>query len=238
MDFEFLRRFDGTESNTVFCTWTGGNAMSQIRFRCFLSIIQATNCPVAYLHGRNMATWQHPEHPFHPAFQYLSATHKADYLRCYLMHHYGGGYTDIKLTRKDWSVFFTALRSTQKLALGYTEIGPEGVAAIGGEVEEMLKREYQHLIGLGAYIFRRGTELTHEWYEQVNRLLDAKLPLLAKNPAQHPRDVAGALFEDGSRSAYPLQWSELLGNILHPTIYKYKDNILHADIAPDFTNYR
>lgn len=40
--------------------------------------------------------------PLHEAFSYLSLTHKADYLRCYFMHYFGGGYTDIKAHFKSW----------------------------------------------------------------------------------------------------------------------------------------
>lgn len=136
MDGDFLSGFDGVRSSVVFCTWTGNNAMSSNRTQSFLSIMQWLNCPVIYLNPRNIRQWQHPEHPFHPAFDYLSATHKADYLRCYLMHHYGGGYTDIKPTQKDWSGFFSSMRGADKLALGYTEIGPHGVAPVGGPLEE------------------------------------------------------------------------------------------------------
>lgn len=34
--------------------------------------------------------------PLHPSYSFLSGVHRSDYLRCYLMHHYGGGYSDIK----------------------------------------------------------------------------------------------------------------------------------------------
>ena len=36
------------------------------------------------------------DQPVHPAFQYLSSVHKSDYLRQYIMHYYGGSYTDLK----------------------------------------------------------------------------------------------------------------------------------------------
>ena len=212
--------------------------MSANRTQSFLSILQWVNCPVVYLNARNLRQWQHPEHPFHPAFDFLSATHKSDYLRGYLMHHYGGGYTDIKPTHKDWSPFFSALRATDKLALGYTEIGPEGVAPVGGELEQQLRAEYRRLVGLCAFIFRRRSVLTAQWYAATAALLDAKLDLLRQNPATHPQEFQGVRFDDGSVSAYPVAWTELLGNIFHPLVWRHRDSILHADIAPRFENYR
>jgi hypothetical protein len=47
-----------------------------------------------------------PDHPLHPAYKFLSAAHKADYLRCYLMHFYGGGYSDIKHLHFDFQPYF------------------------------------------------------------------------------------------------------------------------------------
>lgn len=40
------------------------------------------------------------EKPFHPALKYLAPNHKIDYLHAYFMHHYGGGYLEIR-PRKD-----------------------------------------------------------------------------------------------------------------------------------------
>ena len=42
------------------------------------------------------------EHPLHQSFNYLSETHKADYLRTYFMRFHGGGYSDIKKTSGSW----------------------------------------------------------------------------------------------------------------------------------------
>merc|ERR1719359_2493039 len=44
------------------------------------------------------------EEPFHDAFYHLSPNHKLDYLHAYFMHHYGGGYLEIK-KRKDNSTW-------------------------------------------------------------------------------------------------------------------------------------
>merc|ERR1719454_54649 len=46
--------------------------------------------------------------PFHKALNYLSPNHKADYLHAYFMHHYGGGYMELreKMNNKTWEDAF------------------------------------------------------------------------------------------------------------------------------------
>lgn len=212
--------------------------MSTARIQALFSIFNQVECPVAFLNSQTYRAWQLDDAPFHPAFEFLSETHKSDYLRVYLMHHHGGGYSDIKLTARSWRPHFDALLRSDKWCLGYTEIGPHGVAPVGGTLQQELASNYQHLIGLCAFIFRKRTPLTQAWMDQTHALLDARHDSLRRHPARHPQDRAGGQFEDGSMSAYPLQWTELLGNIFHPLIYRFRDRVLHADIAPSFQNYR
>ena len=53
-------------------------------------------CNIIFINKDNLKNYILKEHPLHKGFKYLSSIHQADYMRCYLMHHYGGGYTDIK----------------------------------------------------------------------------------------------------------------------------------------------
>jgi hypothetical protein len=230
--------FDGLRGNVVFCSWTGANAMSPQRSECLLSIYSEVGCPVLFLTPRNIPLWQVPEQPFHPAYEFLSATQKADYLRCYLMHHFGGGHTDIKRTRRPWNEHFAALRRTPRcFGAGYTEIGPHGVAPVGGALEAEMRANHQSLIGNCAFIFRRKSEFTYEWFGRTTRMLDEHLPLLREHPAQHPQDHAGVTLPDCSLSAYPLAWTAFC-NIFHTLAYELHDHLLHLDLAPDFAGYR
>lgn len=226
------------QSRTVFCVWSGVNAMSTNRIQALFSIFNHTACPVAYLNHVTMPGWVKDDYPLHPAFPLLSETHKADYLRVYLMHHYGGGYTDVKLTHKSWRPFFDAFMASKKLCAGYTEISPRGVAAVGGDLENVLRENYQSLIGLCAFIFRPQTELTQQWMNRTDALLDEKHAALRAHPARFPQDQYGLPFSDGSRSEYPLRWTELLGNIFHPLIYEFRNDVLHLPMQPEFQNYR
>jgi len=178
-----------------------------------------------------------PDFPLHPAFSYLSSTHKSDYLRCYLMHHYGGGYTDIKPTTKKWGTFFDQLEGSDKLALGYTEL-PHGIPHVAGEFGDLLRKSHGELIGLCAFIFRKDTPLTQRWLEQTERVLDTKLAALEQHPAQHPQDQTGVVLPNGEKSKYPLRWAELLGEIFHPLIFASREKLLRAPIEPIFGGYR
>jgi hypothetical protein len=231
--------YDGLSGDVIFCAWTGHNPLSSQRAESLLSIYRETCCPVLLLTPANLGEWQLADSPFHPAFRFLSETHKADYLRCYFMHHFGGGYTDLKATRHSWKALFAKLRaSPHAIGLGYPESSPHDVAPVGEPLESELRKNYQKLIGNCAYIFRRNTDFTTQWIARTHRLLDAKLEALTQHPAQHPLDQRGVILPDGSLSLYPIKWTEMLGDIFHPLVYEYSGVILHADIAPSFVNYR
>ncbi|MBB6250370.1 hypothetical protein [Nitrospirillum iridis] len=228
---------DALENRTLFCLWTGHEEMSDDRLRALWTIFRNTGCAVAFVNRDTLADWVKPDFPLHPAWPHLSATHKADYLRCYLMHHYGGGYTDIKATTKKWVPFFQQLAQSDALALGYQEL-PNGVAPITGELGDLLRASHADLIGLCAFIFRKGTPLTSSWLARTDALLDEKLDELRRHPAIHPLDRKGILLPDGTPSPYPLKWTELLGDIFHPLVYEFRERILQAPIAPSFASYR
>lgn len=222
----------------IYSAWMGPGPMSTNRSIALLSIITNTGCLHGHVNFLNLNNWIHPDYPIHPAFQYLSAVHQCDYLRCYLLHVYGGGYADIKNTSIDWSEYFDLLNQSDAFGLGYTEIGPHGVACVGGDLEVEMKENYQKIIGVCAMIFKPQTEFTTEWFGILNSLLDSKKDSLQQNPARHPQDRHGAEFTDGTVSSYPLAWTEVGGNIFHPLAYKFNKKILHAPISPSFSNYR
>jgi hypothetical protein len=222
----------------VFSAWMGPGPMSENRADALLSIIKNNGCLNAHITSETLKYWVKPGYPLPILFDSLSAVHKCDYLRCYLLHFYGVGYTDIKPTDKNWNGFFELLEKSDAYGIGYTEIGPQGVAQVGGELEEEMKINYKNLIGLCSMIFRPDTEFTRTWYVKINELLKSKAEQLNKNPARHPQDHFGANFADGSTSAYPFGWTEVGGDIFHPLAFKFHQKIIHADMAPGFQNYR
>jgi len=234
---DFLRTFDGLKSNTIFCMWTGDNPMSAQRIQALWSIYNNTGCPVSLINQNNLHHWVHPDHPLHPAYPYLSATHKSDYLRVYFMHHYGGGYTDIKHTTSPWLNFFEKLRTSNAFALGYQELS-HGLPHVSGPLAQEIISKHFELIGLCSFIFKKNTSFTSEWITKTNQLLDHKFNLLKSNPARHPQDQFGFIFSENDISHYPLRWAELLGEIFHILLYHNRFSILIDNIQPSFFNYR
>jgi hypothetical protein len=229
---------DGLQANIIFCLWTGEELMSENRLKALWSIFKNTGRPVVFLTHTTLRDWVLEDYPLHEAYEYLSSTHKADYLRCYLMHHYGGGYTDIKHTEKAWASFFSKLAfSEEHIALGYPEIA-EGIPHIEGEFGDLLREHHTELIGMCSFIFKKGTMLTSEWLSATDKLLSEKLHLLKSNPGKHALDQLGILLPDGEISRYPLKWAELLGEILHPLLFKYRHSIMKESINPKFSGYR
>ena len=222
----------------IYSGWMGPGPMTPPREAALLSMVRASGCAQAHITAETLAHWIDPAFPLHPGFQYLSAVHKCDYLRCYTMHVYGGGYADVKHTTKNWRPFFNAVQESAAFGIGYTEVSAHGVARVGGTLEVEMQANYSKLIGLCAMIFKRQTIFTKEWYQTLLELLNSNIDVLVANPARHPQDRLGANFTDGSVSAYPFTWTAVGGDIFHPLVYKYADDILHGDMAPSFENYR
>jgi hypothetical protein len=234
---QFYNDFDGVKNRSIFCMWTGKNPMSANRIQALWSIYNNVGCPVIFVTNNNLRNWIHPDFPLHDGFEFLSETHKSDYLRCYFMHHYGGGYTDIKQTTRSWGIFFDKLNDSEALALGYEEL-EYGIPHINTELGDEIRKNYRDVIGLCAFIFKKNSSITSEWYSSTIDFLDSKLGDLKDNPARHPQDQKSMLFDNGDISQYPLEWAELLGEIFHPIIYRNRGLLIKGEIAPIFSGYR
>jgi hypothetical protein len=241
----------------IYCFWTGNNPMSSQRKRC-LDTMSRSGCKVVLITPKNLYEYVLTKHPLHPAYEYLSLTHKADYLRCYFMHHYGGGYSDIKETSASWESAFDDMDNNKVFINGYQEIGPEGVAKANGLLYNELARNYKSLIGLGCFICKPYTPITSEWIDSLHARLDVQYEVLKTNPATYPQDHKNVVLDYGlhkyqvllikiynklfrknyRRSKYPLGWSEILSEIFHPICLKYKDNIKQTVPRPLFVGYR
>ena len=218
----------------IFCLWTGENAMSSDRLNAFNSI-KNTGLQVIFIDRLNLNDWILEDYQLHSAFKYLSAVHKADYLRCYLMHHYGGGYTDIKVTIEPWISHFNELMSSEHLLCGYKEKSVIDTARGRGIVKDIwLAINYRRLVGNGAYICKPNTVFTKAWMNKVNSILDIKLELLARFPARHLRDFHHKKLNNNTISRYPLRWTEICGEVFHPLCLQYRNKILKHLPAPNF----
>lgn len=219
----------------VFCLWTDENKMSPNR-RNALSTIKNTGLEVIFINTKNLHSWVVEEMPLHPAYSYLSSVHKADYLRCYLMHHHGGGYSDIKPIQYSWISPFERLKESAYFINGYREVSFLETARGRGLIKDLwLALNFYRIIGNGAYICKPKTPLTQEWLDGVHKVLDCKFEILKRHPAQHPRDFSNKIFENGLVSKYPLRWTEICGEIFHPLCLKHSKMLLKNLPTPDFT---
>ena len=174
----------------------------------------------------NLEKYILPHEPLHPAYKYLSAVHRADYLRTYFKHFYGGGDSDIKQTRGSWKTAFNKLQNTSVWIVGYKERGAFDVA--GGQ---RIQKHWRRVVGNCAYICRPRTPFTTEWYNSMLALMDTKLGALRKHPASDPRDASGM-------TKYPIEWNEMLGSIFHPLCVKFSNHISQALPPSVFENYQ
>jgi len=215
-------------NRVVYLFWTGTNPMSNNRKNCLDQFIKTCGVKSILITNETLAQYILPDHPLHEAYQYLSETHKADYLRTYFMHFYGGGYSDVKQTTDNWTESFNRLENKpDKWIIGYREFSRHGVASTIDEI----RNNFYLLVGNGAYICRPQTPLTQEWYTEMMSLLDTKLDLLKKYPATNPQDCK-------EKSNYPIEWNEMLGRIFHKVCYKYTDHLLYTLPISIFNNYR
>ena len=205
-----------TQEKKIYVFWTGTNPLTPNRLLCLENLQRTTECNVVMVNTTNLHEYILPEHPLHEAYQYLSETHKSDYLRTYFMNFHGGGYSDIKYTTGSWIESFNNLtENDDKWIIGYKEIN-------GGVAYPPNADKWEELIGNGCYICKPQTPLTIEWYNTMIALMDSKLELLKQHPSTDTRDCA----ERGN--GYPIEWNEMLGRIFHKVCYNYKDHILNT----------
>jgi hypothetical protein len=167
-----------------------------------------------------------PEFPLHPAFEFLSLTHKADYMRTYLMHVHGGAYSDVKSTRGPWQRACRDMGKDDSAWInGYRELGPFDV------VYKPAAHLWKRLLGNGAYICRPRTQLTHDWFCEMNALLDSRLEELRKHPAAKPDDRR-------EWGPYPIEWDEMLGRIFHKVLASHVEHARQTVPMCVLANYK
>lgn len=217
--------------------WTDDNPMSDQRKSNFDKLSEISKYPVILIDTENVADFILSSDPLPEAYQYLSATHRADYLRAYFMYYYGGGYSDIKLTTGSWESAFADIENNNILMCGYPEFSHHQVA------HPQYVKYWNLLIGCGGFICKSQTQLTSEWYNTIKSIVISKTGALKQYPATHPQECSEGNGIDGVqphgvRSNYPIEWNEILGRVLHPLVFQYRYYISRAIPRPIITNYR
>jgi hypothetical protein len=170
------------------------------------------------------------EYPFHPAFKYLSSIHKSDYMRCYVMHHYGGGYTDIKPSNGSWKDSFVYIKSqSHLLALGAKT---NEYASTGNQhIDNQMNKNINNMITVAFFIYKPYSEMTTKWYYELHKKLDYDHEELKKHPARFDRESSDGVpvpsWEGGNieNTEYPIGWNHILGRINYPLQLQYLDRI-------------
>ena len=124
----------------------------------------------------------------HPAYEYLSLVHRSDYLRCELMHAYGGLYCDCD------TICCSSLA--------------EAVEALRTSASVLPGLGLLHEAGMNAGLFRRRSSLTHRWRHALRHRLDVRLGVLQEYRQAFPHSPT----EDG------LEWNELLRDLVVPLV--------------------
>ncbi len=210
----------------VVCFWTGDTPMSDARKECLAQMRETIGLPVRLLTQDTIRAALHPDYPLHPAYPYLSETHKADYLRTYWMHVYGGGYSDIKRQTGSWKEAAERFQASDAYISGYREGGEGAIACLE------VRHAWAELIGNCAYLCKPQTQFTAAWFGRMNTLLDERLEALRRHPATFAQDCAERC--DG----YPLEWNEMLGRIFHRVCYDFRDKIAYDIPIVQFTAYK
>ncbi|MGA4670200.1 capsular polysaccharide synthesis protein [Propionibacteriaceae bacterium Y1923] len=222
----------GPAPRRIWTAWMGDNEMTQSRRDSLRSIRR--------LHPRfevELVTMDSfPEHlveghPIHPGFESLGPVQKSDYVRCYLLHHHGGVWLDLKPTTVGWDATLDRLNERDDLwVAGYPEVTTRYVALEPGVLGKHLVRHYTRLLGASAYAMKAYSPFTSDWYEEQHARLTYWLDPLQRFPATSPYEIP---------RDHPIGWGELAYNITHPLSLKYGPHLLlDGELTPELRNYR
>lgn len=211
---------DADVPRRIFVVWTGPNALTPNRQRG-LDSIRGMNpdLEVVLVTEDNLEDWLVEGHPLHAAYEHLSLNHRSDHLRAYLLHHHGGGYSDVKPLREPWGPAFDRLDASDAWLLGYTEHRFDMVARIPGVLGRDLVRGSTQVFGCGSFVARPRTPFTDELLTEQYRRLDQWAEDLARVPGGDRGQVEG----------YVVPWLGLMGSIVGPLCLKYQRHLIHDD---------
>jgi hypothetical protein len=246
----------------IYCWWLNDEDMSTNRQTSLNQLKQTTGCEIVFITKKTLENYILHDYPLHEGYKYLSEIQQGDYLKCYFMHHYGGGYSDIKKTLGSWITFFDQINDDDNLyAIGYGEKESGHVARLENCTlnptnskycldftlnedgskwsSEQIKKNWHHLIGNGAYICKKNTPFTNDWWNGLNEKMDGYLEQLKKYPSNWGRDARDHINPNTNKpSNYPISWAVINGNIFHPLVLKYKNNVKKNLHYPVVTNYQ
>lgn len=222
----------GGVPKVVFVLWFGGYGttiplMSSNRFAVFCELYKAIKVPIVMITDNNYKELIKSEFQLHKSFEYLSGVHKSDYFRCYLLHHYGGGYHDVKSRVLDWKNEWDIDNWTSNDNIWMYGRREKNEGAIGHPPEDYeTQKKFRKLVTMGWIICKKNTPYTTELIDRIHKALDMHYDNLVKYPGIN----SGGYYSDKPfnlvpENSYPIRWLEILGEIYHPLMVKYLDHI-------------
>lgn len=200
-------------NEVIYQLWTSDNAITPNRIAALATSKNVFGVECRLLKKDDIKKMILSDFPIHPAYKYLSAVHKSDYLRSYFMNFYGGGYADIKFFSSDnnWKQCFELMATNDEIEV----VGQHEVPNGSGIVYLNTPSNLQKILSNGWFICRPHSKFTEEWYKRTQLKMDQRHDILKRFPATDPY---------GGKN-YPLRWGELLCEIFHPMCQEtYQDN--------------
>lgn len=206
----------------IWCSWNGDNELTPARRESLASMREVNpDIEVTLVTATNIDDFALADAPIHAAFPLLSANHKGDYLRAYLLHHHGGGYSDIKRHLLPWGPSFERIaRATGPWLIGYPVPTMREAAHMPGLLGRDVRVHFASLPGSAAIVSLAGTPLTRDWIAEIHRRLDYYHDLLEASPGNTWGDNPG----------YPIPWTRLGSQVLEPLALKY---LRHVELQPE-----
>ena len=242
----------------IYCFWTGNNSLTENRKKGLKALEENAQVTVKLITPENLPHYIKPDFPFHKGYELLSLVHRSDYLRCYFMHHYGGGYADIKPFNNSWKPAFEKLNSSIKsFMIGYPELLHGGLTPLKHSflanksiykdfnekfnseqrVFDDLTKHTPLVIGTCSFICKPNTPITKEWYEELHKRMDIAYDLLVDFNNKGEKVIYNE--EDYPDKGYPIPYFHLLGQIIHPLMLKHNKHLkTYKKLLPVLKDYR
>lgn len=193
--------------------WTGDNPLTERRAASVAEMRKHSRMQVNLVTPKNLPSilQSYLLPSLHPAYEYLTTTHRSDYLRLFLMYHVGGAYSDIKPSKTDWREKLDQLNGDPtKSFLSQRVKGGSVITPTLPEARHS-KKTWENMTTLGAFIARPKCPFVSKMLSRVNSILTEKLDRLKKFPGGFARNVR---FVKGDKG-YPMGWHEILGDVGH-----------------------
>jgi hypothetical protein len=195
--------------------------MSENRKESIENLKNTCECNIILVTPHNLNNYILHSQPLHEAYQYLSYTHKSDYLRAYFMHFIGGGYSDVKKTTSSWVLAFKDLENDSNIYIN--GIREKNAYDIAYPLYHLHHTKYVSNCG---YVVKPNTPFTKKWYDSMIAILDTNLNLLRDFYLNHNDEMHPQIHREINNN-YPIEWNELCGRIFHKIQPEFINHIMY-----------